>query len=1699
MVIQRTGRANLPLAICFGVVGFYFLLGIVRAMTADVPVADFSFILERETGAPGSDNWQEVTNKVGGSITAIPLSEVGGNYRIRGRASSDATKGSYEVFAVGANGLRVRIGKFHIEGTNTNPESAITMSTIANHVKNGQLDVPVKIQIDDIGDLVPRDTSIGIAIPNPKISTPVLPTQSRITLVNSKDNPYENDRPLDSDIIGYRLNSANFDDLNLKHNGVFTKPGIMTIMLDDSEILDHFLMTPNSSDTIALPADRFRLYSDRVLPFKVFWTDESGTKLVGKNLNILWDTVGPHLEVVRTTVVQYPPQSENTSPLANVTLELDFAANDLDPDSVKDKGNYQIERIDESGRFIRVGDKLASASLHPTNKRIVVLKYNGLAEGVYRLRIAGEGTAADNPLQDVVGNLVGAQSTLKISTAAQESIFGINPQAERGQQIQFPEFLPTAPQPNTVRRINPGDKVETAVVRLFYFRDAHRVAQLINRTAESLNRQAVTLAEQRAADARRQADDLTEDRQAAEREAVRDAEALREMENEAQVLATEYNRQEQEVRRLRIQKSQTPPPAPTEEGATAGPSPLDSALSTAETALNTLATAYNDMQSSIETKRTQAAKTNEKAIALQAKEDRARAEQFRMEVAAANADPDTYAAAQKDSVDSVAQCSVSVIGEGVLQIRGPRKGIDKIRTMVHQIDMPLGQVKVEIATVQLNGERADRMEKPLGRVEAHLGMGRFLTAQSLMLLRQAIVEEAAQVAMQAEQGSHYQVDRDRKYLYSFFGRDFVDELYAMDSEFLDSENKLLGLHSMDTTSLHQSLFILALARNDVRARILQNFMFKVRNQLVQAEFDYRRSAEIFPHRTHNWLPHHTTPHIDEKVLRGVCVNNVERYHFRNFLNFFATNGMLPMGADGICLPNSGEQVEFVSYENAQTMNPVQREFIRLAQVFKARLISEMELKQRVIERAMIEDARELDLQAEEQATNAIRPMVLESVTAVQTHRFEMSKTLGEQRINGQKLLQEQLTEIHAALASAKINPLMIYELNKKSPIAEAALAVGMADEETYAKSVQSFKKVVSEYAKYTQPLRRSAEKIAPTEGNPYVDARDRLIEILDQAEPLILAANGLNIDNFGKNEQELSSLGEKAGRAAGLVQMLINLKPRLWDYYEFEQQYWSQEVEAEFRKFLQMASPLTLETPKDFQEINSQFVLVRNLLRRAADSNTKSKLIEAAHSIIQSVNRLQLVVEQRTTANQFLRETRRSLQHRKLLDFFIEEQEEKVIDLLEGTRSHIAQLDNYLKRLMIALEDDFNLQFYEPAFVRIRSAATQWDVTLGQVERTSILTNNRALAKVTPQATMEFDLPKRNIAIVEAFDGAKALLQDYGALANDPTFLAAAQLMGAQQPNGLVQNLYPSLPTNGEEARLNLSNPVPNQSGSALQNLVPDPSIYKFETGTGYEIRPVIQPDGHSIVYDFNYMYTTNVREPVQADEKHLGRIKRHYINTQVQTSSFELRLISRYQVTLKAARTSQGVPLLQDIPGVGMAFRPLPSDESSIQQNIILGQTVVYPTLFDLMGLRWAPSVVDLNHTSTREAEHIVRGRFNSVKNSIDEISKRRFDDLIGIPHETPQHHRPDLYHRNELPSPYHPGGYRYPAMKPEDDPTGRGFEHRDRRPVPEFAEPPYDPRYGFPIRPEQAYGEGTLQVAPEVINNGVELVPSQIEPAIQ
>lgn len=1132
------------------------------------------------------------------------------------------------------------------------------------------------------------------------------------------------------------------------------------------------------------------------------------------------------------------------------------------------------------------------------------------------------------------------------------------------------------------------------------------------------------------------------------------------------------------------------------------------------TNLGSLTTAINKLQN--EVTNAQAELTSAQEAVDSAKQRIADAEfesrlasrnKFEAEVAAATEDPDSYAPARLDSVDPVFQVSVSVIGEGLIQLRGPIQGINEIRKMVSQIDAPVGQVKAGIFTVQVNGEHGDKMEEVAAEIEGHIDLSRTLTNRSLQLIRRSIQEEAACIVDQvnSQYQGHRQVDRDRRYVYEFFGRDFIDELLAMDSEFLRSENKLLSLHSMDTVSLSQALFILALAKNDVRQSILSRFNSQAQSVLTEEEFQFRRAQNLWPKglKKSQWVSRMfghssldryrkgTKDKLTNAQMQFVCNKSREWNRFANFNGFFTTQVYSP-----------------------DTMNPLQREFIRLAQIFKSKLIAEMEINQRVIERGLIQDGmgnverlRNRAIAQQEQSQEVLRQ-------ASQTRATQLAKTqstvqnviyygFGELEsttealdtaktrygfdqlvsVIGPKQFPDRVPPAGLPLfVSPKSGPPLVLRFRRKNNddqlIGEESnhelqprLSVELLGA-SLACATKEEKKAWDDLLK--NMIKEAANASVAFEEFVLSDSQTALLDM--ERRYLRKVADRLDVTRF--SQKTLGSVrpsddGNNENANSTLNPDNIAIVCKILFYFEMIHRDISSRGDSLKRsanRFLQRIAESRFDGDQPFDELQELYQELDKLEQTTLQLMVGDGVGAAFSKIRDSIGELQRSIEKVMIARGAMQESHVDVDQIKLLDHLIDHMKEKHIELEEGTRSHISNVDNYLKRLSIALEDDFKVQFYDPAFAGVREAGRRETVNLGQIERTTILTNNRQFAKVSPQATMEFDLPKRAPVIVEAMNGAKALMQDYGALANDPTFLGlTSALSGSPAVGGAgngslpgVQPVFPTLGTDTQPTFLSGNSSAGGRQKTALEELIPDPAIYKFQTGTGFEIRPVIQPDGHSIIYNFKYLYTTNVREPVDPNEKHLGRIKQHFIDTEVQTSSFELREISRYQVALRASRTSRGVPLLEEIPVAGALFRPAASDESSLQQNIILGQTMVYPTLFDLMGLRWSRHVADLNHVSLRDQEHVVRGRNQSISDVVFDRSSEFVDRFLDIKRRNSANHRPDFYHRQRQPSPYHPGGYIHPDV--QDDPTGRNYYRRDPRPEEMRHEPPFDEYRGGP-----------------------------------
>jgi hypothetical protein len=1409
-------------------------------------------------------------------------------------------------------------------------------------------------------------------------------------------------------------------------------------------------------------------------------------------------------------------------------LVVRFKGNTLDTNTAKSASNYALQPSNGTGVYdTNVSSAVTPDSVDFADKtNTVTLQFKSLKPDEYRLSVKSLSKDAPNGLKDVYGNPVAPPLTKVVSKSPDEGGETVDaiPKPEKAPNAVFPEW--NKPRPPT-NGFNESDHVDTRVCRLYYYRDARRVAEIINRDLKSYNQAAVDTRRRLAEKARTSADSLTDQRRQQEVKAVRAAQASREVQrrldkaqsdlqqSQTSMATANQNLPVLQAKQASLQQqlnaasnaANPPPPAngaavPAQPAASAAVVSLQAQLDAvgvqitqAQNAASQAASQIGDQtaavqaaQADLQAARASEAQSSDVTLKDQAQEDRARESQFRLEVAAAHEDPNSYAPGQPDSVDPVLQVSISVIGEGVIQLRGPMKGINLIRRMINEIDTPAGQVRIALHTVQINGEREKRMEKVAARIQYYVDHARFLTVQSSQILRNAVVKVASAKAEQAcaeplpdkvkdaEAWAASQELRDRKYQEAFFGTDFINELHEIDAEFLHTGNKLLSLHSMDTTSLASALFLLALAKNDTRLEILDQFKTELATLLPDAEAKYTLAAG----RTGDECP---------KVYPMA-----QNSQFQSFQGFFNAE------VDG-----------------TDTLNPLQREFIKLAQILKSRLVTELEYNQRFKERSLIEDRlgdyiQELKIQKDrEENARKVREASRKTVNfrrAMMSERFSsIASFIGDD--------QQDVDTFRGDIRETKKAIDRIIKDNRdqlaKPVLAEAAgkgqlvppgetkpIAVVTDDDaknyltylapksdiryprDVYAEiaRLDQTEKLLQNVANagFTIKIRGVDKKFIITRGDGIIEPdipngttaddlkelrsifyrwidQDKAIRglaagfrVYQEYEPFAAAASRL-LDHLLADIVTINRANNQPSDAP-ITSHIVFEYAKILTYYSA--------VVSDIRGLLRYTQRLAQEVTDGISIDDASPSKSRDRwqdLKRVLDLDFLGEYHQAAVPIVDAIDRdfeeLTRAFVTYKNAERDAAEARQPLDAKKLLDMLIDEMEDKYIELLEGMRSHTANIDGYVKAIATALDDDFNTQFYYPAFAEIRKSSTFYDVTLGQVETTNILTNNRMFAKVEPQATMEFDLPKRDILINEAMNGALAMTKDFGALVADPDFLALAKLKSGQPTASpaqgfggganTVRNVLPGLPTSNDEQPLSQGPSGNRQFGSAMEALIPDPAIYKFETGTGFEIRPVIQPDGQSVVFHLDYMYTTNIREPVRADEKHLGRIKRHFIDTEVQLGNYELREVSRYSVALKAARTSRGVPLFEDIPGLGILFRPLPSASSSFQQNVILSQATIFPTLFDLMGLRIAPSVADLDTLRLRNHEFVVRGRKRDVMNRVFDYSTSRVDEYLKV---APAERRPDLYRTQETIPDVHPNGYHGPGLNLHDSQLQEGYD---------------------------------------------------------
>ncbi len=1120
------------------------------------------------------------------------------------------------------------------------------------------------------------------------------------------------------------------------------------------------------------------------------------------------------------------------------------------------------------------------ATLNP-NANSITLTFAAFPADIYQLQVKGD------KIGDVYGNLLvgdsGVPGTLYTKILGGDGL-GVAELAPKSRPQRFADhqhrdqrhhgrvccLSRVRSASGCARWFQPQRQSRNAVVRLYYYRERSpdRAKSSTAKSNRTTGQPSIRIDNSRTKP-ENQANQFTAARQNAERNAIILANQTRQKENELQLAENSLNGSIQQLTNFKLDSS-----FGSEEEKAA-------MLAQLESLVTSLSNQVNDLKGDVQAARDKEVQANEKAQQAEAQEKLAREEQFRREVAAAHSDPDTYAPANLNSADPVEQVSVSVVGEGLIELRGPLKGINLIRTAIDQLDTPVGQVRVSLHTIQINGERADRMEVVAKKVQTYIDHARFLTMQSSEMLRKAVVQVASQKAEEASAlfPGATQMDRDERYIIAFFGKDFIDELKAMDSEFLHTGNKLLSLHSMDTTSLASALNLMALAKNSTRQEIFAAFDEMCQTQLPQAEQNYFAAGWTCPKKKKNCF--HRCKDCEPEYCPMAC--NARFESLRGFFDMQITND--------------------------DTMTPLQREFIRLAQIFKSRLVTELEYKQRVMERAIIEERlgnRNAELKAaiskEENANKELARMQNATIES----RVRMVKLVKEIEQGVQASIEAAFNDALntrsefpdglKGLDKGSTGTMSFYNKNVEYDVTENRGTVITFQSQNQLNIVQT---AYSDLLTSMTNIHSTLQLLADVQGNQQFSIELKTLKMyldLMNSTPVQLA-----IKDGGSTPIPFSMEVAQIRLLVAVDKLLDSFSDPINGARNILLDGLSESLSTELGQIL---TALGSKESKSIDKAYSNWLGLKKTIRpliqsipggpEKAEIESKVAQVDIGFSELFGKGFLLEAAEDQAT------NSRRPLDHKKFLDMLVDDLEEKYIELLDGTRAQVANIDNYLKRVTTALDDDFNTQFYYPAFKYIREANVSYDVQFGQFETTTLLANNREFAKADPSATMEFNLPERDIMIVEGLNGAKALMGDIGALANDPAFLAMARLESGDSPssynagasggNGVVRNVLPGLGSTTSEQVMSQNSNGGQQFGSNLENLIPDPAVYKFETGTGFEIRPVIQPDGQAVVFDFNYMYTTQIREPVRADEKHLGRVKRHYIDTDVQLSNFELR-----------------------------------------------------------------------------------------------------------------------------------------------------------------------------------------------------------------
>lgn len=260
-------------------------------------------------------------------------------------------------------------------------------------------------------------------------------------------------------------------------------------------------------------------------------------------------------------------------------------------------------------------------------------------------------------------------------------------------------------------------------------------------------------------------------------------------------------------------------------------------------------------------------------------------------------------------------------------------------------------------------------------------------------------------------------------------------------------------------------------------------------------------------------------------------------------------------------------------------------------------------------------------------------------------------------------------------------------------------------------------------------------------------------------------------------------------------------------------------------------------------------------------------------------------------------------------------------DPLRTANARVAAADQMLKEIISAFEDDLDRHFIQPMIERLRrDLVDEKGISVGLVQRTSVLATNRLQARVDARGTAQLPLGEQQ----DILQGIQQL----------------AQLTLAGQTGGVL-------------GVLGGLNALPRDEDSQRE-------IYGISTNGMFQITPVFDPSGQALRFKLDQVFSTRITEPNGSTNPQLARIERHTINTEVQLSNLELREISRFNTNARLGLATQkkgGIPILKyipiidEVPLLGWFVRKR-GKAAVTQQSIIFGQTTIYPTIGDIFDL---------------------------------------------------------------------------------------------------------------------------------------------------